>query len=273
MNPHDRFNPTLFRQHLNTNWLGQDFRYLPEVDSTNTYCRTESPNLQHGAVVLADHQQSGRGQHNRSWSGDAAQNLTFSIFLLPGQHKRLHTVTQSVALGCAIALQPHTDTRVMIKWPNDLYCNRKKIGGILVESSFSGDRVEKLIIGIGININQQEFPADIPNATSLRNVTASGNPIIREQLLAQLLAVLEQHLETWILKPEAIRRDVNRRMMGFGCYGHVELDSHRQPERYKFMGINEEGFPVFVDADADIKVYRREQVRFHPEEGPCDPVD
>jgi BirA family biotin operon repressor/biotin-[acetyl-CoA-carboxylase] ligase len=266
------FNSDVFQQQLKTRWLGRPFVYEPTLGSTNTYCREHFQRLSHGMLVITDEQTHGRGQHSRPWLAKPSENLTFSVLLMPGQHNRLHTITLTIALACVHGIQPHISEKVSIKWPNDIYVQNRKIGGILVESSFSGDRVEKVIIGVGLNINQTIFPEDLSQAGSLKSVSNASEIFSREQILADVLAKMEDYIESWTIKPDALRRDVNARMAGFGCYGSINLDGRILDGKVKFMGINEEGFPVFVNSDADIQVFRHEQVRFLPDSGPCDPT-
>lgn len=145
-----------------------DIKWYQTIDSTNTQAAREMANAAEGTVWIADFQTAGRGQRGNKWESKPAENLTFSIlfkptFLSPAQQFAISEVT---ALGvcrylCSKGLP------AQIKWPNDIYIGNKKICGMLIEHSISGDKLSASIIGIGLNLNQREFMSDAPNPTSL----------------------------------------------------------------------------------------------------------
>ena len=145
-----------------------------------------------GCTVITDFQSAGRGQRGNQWEGAPAENLMLSVvwlptFLAPTQQFLL---SQAVALGvhdwAAALLGP--DPKLKLKWPNDLYYGDQKFGGILIENTLSGPKIQYSIIGIGLNVNQQGFA--VPTATSLRQIT--GRPYDRPAVAARLLECLER---------------------------------------------------------------------------------
>ncbi|MCH8494987.1 MAG: biotin--[acetyl-CoA-carboxylase] ligase [Balneolales bacterium] len=265
------FDPDRFIAWLTTKWVARPFHFFRELPSTNSWLKSSS-DLETGTVVITDNQVTGRGQYDRKWVSEPGQKLMFSVVLRPGNPKQMHTITLVAATACAEVLQTYTSSRICIKWPNDIYCESKKIGGILVESSFLGGKIDKLVLGIGLNVNQTLYADDLSTAGSLRLFSESQNPIEREKLLAKILIELERRLDIWEMRPESVRMDANRRLIGFGCYGTIEKNGSSNSDRYKFMGVNHDGFPTFLTADADIVTFRSDQVRFVPDKGPCDPM-
>jgi BirA family transcriptional regulator, biotin operon repressor / biotin---[acetyl-CoA-carboxylase] ligase len=123
-----------------------------------------------GAVVITDHQLSGKGQRGNRWESNPGENLTFSMILRPefmtaDKNFYLNIVT---ALALTDALMPFHES-FQIKWPNDIYHHHKKIGGILIENSILSNRIASSVIGIGLNVNQVRFP-DLDDATSLYRI-------------------------------------------------------------------------------------------------------
>lgn len=268
-----------FSDQLTTHWLGQNIQIFDALPSTNTYlkeqagrCRDPKGRPVDGGIVLADHQIAGRGQHNRVWQSVPGQNLTFSFCYHPHQVKRLPSITLVTALACAKAIEELTEIFIQIKWPNDLFANGRKLGGILIESSLIGDKVDNLIVGIGINVHQTNFADATLNATSIDNefqkTIDNGLEFTREDILAAICNTLEQYLDQWDSGSPLPRLEASERLIGYGLYGFVEVNGTQKDDLVKFMGIDEDGFPVFVSWEGDIMRYRHEQVRFHPETMP-----
>jgi BirA family transcriptional regulator, biotin operon repressor / biotin---[acetyl-CoA-carboxylase] ligase len=273
------FNTQRSTDQLTTHWLGRNIQVFDTLPSTNTFlkeqagrCRDPKGRPVDGGIVLADHQNAGRGQHNRIWQSVPGQNLTFSFCYHPHQIKRLPSITLITALACSKAIENLTGISVQLKWPNDLFANGRKLGGILIESSLIGDKVDNLIVGIGINVHQTEFLDATLNATSIDNelqkTAENVAKFTREDVLAAICNTLEQYLDQWDSGSPLPRQEANERLIGYGLYGFVEVNGTKKEDLVKFMGIDDDGFPVFVTWEGDIIRYRHEQVRFHPETMP-----
>ncbi len=173
------------------------FIELQSVDSTNNYARQlihsgQLPDRQgepvHGLIIFTHEQTAGRGQRGRVWSTEPGKNLLLSILVKPhplriGQQFQLSVCA---ALSVYDLFVKYAADKTCIKWPNDLYWQDRKAGGILIESVASGnsdtgavaDQWQWAIVGIGININQVYFPDYLPNPVSLKQVTGSEFRII-----------------------------------------------------------------------------------------------
>lgn len=259
------FDSDLFNKHLKTRWAGQHFRYLESVDSTNTFARESVRELPHGSVILANNQFAGKGQYGRQWKSQPGENLTFSLVLKPNEARYLHMLTLLAALASVRTLNETIPEAFSIRWPNDIHCDTHKVGGILVESSIMGEQVEYVIAGIGLNINQSYFDSTHGDASSLLQLSNATSPFSREVILARYLSVFESLYDRWKVKKDSIREDINKCLNGYGWYGNLKVNGTSLDNSLKFMGICEEGFPVFVSPEGDIKRFRAESVRFTPE--------
>lgn len=152
-------------------FVGQNLIRLNEVDSTNTFLKnalSKSTPFLEGTVILAEKQFAGRGQSGNSWQSEEGKNLTFSILLNPVflQVEKQFELNKAISLALNDVLSKYFDRNAFIKWPNDLYINNKKIGGMLIENIVQGNRIKHAIVGIGLNVNQNQFPDNLKNITS-----------------------------------------------------------------------------------------------------------
>lgn len=145
---------------------------LKQTPSTNSAMKAME-GLEHGTVVVADRQTSGRGQRGNSWEAEPGKNLTFSLLLEPQniEARSQFAISRAVALAVADCLA-HWLRRddLKVKWPNDIYVGDLKICGILIENTLEGTRIARSVAGIGINVNQREFRSDAPNPVSMRQI-------------------------------------------------------------------------------------------------------
>jgi BirA family transcriptional regulator, biotin operon repressor / biotin---[acetyl-CoA-carboxylase] ligase len=192
--------PDAWRSLDRCRWMGRPIRAYETIDSTNEaaalWARSGVPQ---GALIVADHQTAGRGRHRRIWQADPGKNLLFSIILRPTLPlDRISVLPLLAGLAAAQAIDAlASPVTVTLKWPNDLFIAGKKTGGILLESSQSGGSTQPpdfIVLGIGINVNQERFPADlVETATSL--LLETGRFIARDALLAELLYAFEAMYE------------------------------------------------------------------------------
>jgi BirA family transcriptional regulator, biotin operon repressor / biotin---[acetyl-CoA-carboxylase] ligase len=148
---------------------------LSEVDSTNTYAKEilkKFPSVIEGTTIVAGYQTSGAGQDGKYWESLKEQNILLSIILHPEflNPDQLFYLNISIALAVYDFINAFNIKDVRIKWPNDIYVGHKKIAGLLIHNDLEYSSVKNTIIGIGININQDTFKADIPNPVSLKNI-------------------------------------------------------------------------------------------------------
>ncbi|MDE6526615.1 MAG: biotin--[acetyl-CoA-carboxylase] ligase [Muribaculaceae bacterium] len=143
---------------------------LDECASTNTVLASMAEAVS-GTVVATRRQTAGRGQRGNSWESEPGKNLTFSQLIMPRMlpAARQFELSMIVSLAIADAIDAHLPdgVRTCVKWPNDIYIGREKVCGILIENRLAGSRIERAIVGVGINVNQRVFVSDAPNPTSI----------------------------------------------------------------------------------------------------------
>ena len=161
--------------------------WLKLTDSTNDEARRRLDALDNLSVLAAETQTAGRGQGDHTWTSAPGQNLTFTLVLkfppcAPLATSEILLITQAVTGGIRrYLLSKGVESR--IKWPNDIYVGDRKICGILIENILDGKQVSSSMIGIGLNLNQDRFPADLPNPVSLRQLTGRTYDLRTELVL------------------------------------------------------------------------------------------
>ena len=186
--------------HLKTLTLGRSIDYHGVVDSTNRAVGDLArQGAVEGTVVVADAQTAGRGRMGRHWESPAGENLYFSILLTPNVEPAR---VPQLALVAAVAVHEGLgeccpEIIAQIKWPNDILVGGRKVAGILCEASLEADRVHRVILGVGINVNGASLPPPLRAiATTLR--IAGGREVSRPALLAGVLNRLETRYEGWL---------------------------------------------------------------------------
>lgn len=189
-------------------FTGKRLIYLEEVNSTNSYLSAlaAQEKVVDGTVVLAAHQLAGKGQRGNVWQAEKGKNLTFSIYYSPAAMRisKQFLLTQAISLGVYDYLCLRC-TKVKIKWPNDLYVNDKKIGGMLIENSIKGELISQVVIGIGLNINQETFDASLQNATSL--YIENKKIYNLEDECKTLLSYVERRYLSWLNGNHAVLKE------------------------------------------------------------------
>ncbi len=180
---------------LNTRVLGRRVVYYERIGSTNDAARQLADASEpEGMLILADEQTAGRGRLGRSWVAPARSSLLMSLILRPDlTPAHVSRVTMAVALGACDAMRAETGLHAQIKWPNDLLLRGKKCAGILAESGIVGEKLEYVIVGIGVNVNfaaavVQGIPRD---ATSIADELGESFP--RAQLARAILHEIESY--------------------------------------------------------------------------------
>jgi BirA family biotin operon repressor/biotin-[acetyl-CoA-carboxylase] ligase len=178
--------------HSKLHMLHPNIIRLSEVDSTNNYAIHLLANSKpiEGTLIVAETQSKGRGTESNTWESEPGKNLTFSLILYPPINAdKQFFLNKALSLGIHDFLKHALpQNQISIKWPNDIYIEDKKICGILIQNSVSGNNFEYLIAGIGLNVNQQIFLSDAPNPVSMTQLTGC------EYSLPEILNSLFQHI-------------------------------------------------------------------------------
>ncbi|MDI9569597.1 MAG: biotin--[acetyl-CoA-carboxylase] ligase [Pseudomonadota bacterium] len=230
--------PQELREGLRTSLIGQgDIRFFPRTDSTNRQAKAlAAAGATEGTVVIAEEQSAGRGRRGRTWFSPPRAGIYMSLILRPDiapQEAPRFAILGATA--AATVVRATTGLEATIKWPNDILVGGRKIGGILTEASMEMDRVEYLVIGVGLNVNssRRAFPPELRSvATSVRAET--GRPASRICLARRLLESLEAAyhecrqegfapiMERWRSLTEMLGRRVEVDVRGRRLAGDVE---------------------------------------------------
>lgn len=225
--------------------------HIDETDSTNRWLR------EHGGeedmVVWADYQTAGKGQGSNTWESERGENLLFSILFHPDGvlANRQFSISMAISMAVVETLSQQIGN-LSVKWPNDIYWQNAKIGGILIENRLSGQTIKDSIIGVGINVNQREFHSDAPNPVSLWQI--HGHETNREQLLHDILDRFSRYME------RDVRDDYMRmlyRRKGFHPYS--DADGTFMAE---LIDVEEDGHLLLRDDNGKERRYAFKEVAF-----------
>lgn len=245
-----------------TLFTGQQIVWLPECASTNTEAQAliVKNSATDGCTVITDKQTAGRGQRGNRWEASPGENLTLSViwqptFLAPTDQFQL---SQAVALGVLDwakgLLGP--DGGLRLKWPNDIYYGSQKLGGILIENTISGAKIQYSVVGIGINVNQREF--GMPTATSLAWLTGRAYPL--KTLITRLLECLERrYLMLRAGRVAALRFDYLQALYRYQEKHDYEVDG--QTVQGQIVGVDESGRLV-VEINQELRSFALQEIKY-----------
>lgn len=185
---------------LHTKWAGRTCFFYRETDTTNADAKKlAEEGAPHGTLVVAERQTAGRGRRGRVWeSSDAGEAIYMTLMLKPDfSPDHASCITLLTALAVTSVLEELCGEPFQIKWPNDVTLHGRKVCGILTEMSAEAGCIRHMVIGIGINLNQREFPQEIcETATSVLRET--GRTMSRAQTIAHVLLFFEQYYEQFL---------------------------------------------------------------------------
>ena len=193
----------IIKEHTRTRWIAKEILLFEEIESTNVKATVlAGSGASHGTLVLANSQTDGKGRRGRSWHTPRGTSIAMSVILKPqleAEYASMLTLIQ--ALAVVKALEEKYGLQSQIKWPNDILIHERKICGILTEMNLKGTQIASIIIGTGINVNQEKFPQEIAQiATSLKR--ENGQVICREVLIAAICEKFEYYFELFMKNKE-----------------------------------------------------------------------
>ena len=224
--------------------------HIDQTDSTNRWLRENGLGEM---VVVADYQTAGRGCGSNSWESERGNNLTFSMLIHPDgiSARRQFHISMAVSLAVCEALGQHIGD-LSIKWPNDIYWRNGKIGGILIENQLQGDIIKASIIGIGLNVNQQEFKSDAPNPVSLWQITRQETD--RQKLLDDILCCLG-HCLYQNVRQQYLQMLYRRK----GFHPYTDKDGAFMAE---IVDVEDDGHLLLLDDSGQRRRYAFKEVQF-----------
>jgi BirA family biotin operon repressor/biotin-[acetyl-CoA-carboxylase] ligase len=225
----DIITPDLLRKRVKGKLFGKRFLHFFKTDSTNRVAlELAFAGEEEGAVVLAEEQTAGRGRAGRKWHSEVGSGIYVTVLLRPRLspvQAPLLTILAGLSLHAAILAQTGLNTE--LKWPNDILIGGKKLGGILTEMHAEPTQVRFVIVGIGVNVNQEKFPPELSSiATSLRK--ESGNFHSRLELLVRLLREFESDYNRFLREGPAYVVERFGEVSQFASGKRVHVDTGRE---------------------------------------------
>ena len=181
---------------LETKWFGRKISYFDVIDSTNSEIKRQAEKeFIPGMLAIAEKQTLGRGRKERHWESPAKTGIWMSFAVKPDLPPyKASMITLVTALAVAKAIKDVTGLNTEIKWPNDIVIGSRKVVGILTEMSAEMTTINYVVIGIGINVNMESFPAELEDkATSL--YIAGGTKVRRSSIVAKFGKYFEKYYE------------------------------------------------------------------------------
>lgn len=238
----DILTPDLIRKRLKGNLFGKRVYHFFKTDSSNRVAMDLAyVGEAEGAVILAEEQTAGRGRAGRSWHSERGTGLYFSLLLRPQLSPvQAPLLTMLAGLSAHAAIEAQTGLSAELKWPNDLLLGGKKIGGILTEMHAEPNLVRFVVVGIGLNANQEKFPAELSSvATSLR--LESGRPQSRLELAVRLLSQFETDYNRFLREGAAFVVERFQAVSSFANGKRVRVETGRTTYQGTTAGLSPEG--------------------------------
>ncbi len=238
---------------LKTNFIGTNFIYYEEADSTNEELLNDASIKEHGTVLFANNQVKGRGRMNREWISKKDHSLTFSILLTENiSANTVNIINLAASIAVAQSLENLYQLDVRLKWPNDVLIATRKVCGILIESQSKGDKLERVVVGIGVNVNQPMFEGgfNIP-PTSIKK--EFGKNVSRERLIAEILNEFEKLLKKIKHHPEEILNNWRSKCKMIG--EKVKIIDGENELFGTFEDIDENGFLLLNNMNGITKIF------------------
>ncbi|KGM96133.1 biotin--acetyl-CoA-carboxylase ligase [Clostridium novyi A str. 4552] len=229
--------------YLKTNYIGKDIRYYNTIDSSNTKAKElGAAGAKEGTVVISEEQTGGRGRLGRTWVSPKFKGIWMSIILRPDiEPMEASKITQIGAAAVCISIN-ELGLKSAIKWPNDIVLNSKKVCGILTEMSGELNKINYIVMGVGINVNieSDDFPGDIKNiATSIK--IESGSKVKRKELVGKIFNNFEILYDEFI-KSGTIKKSINICKENSALIGKQVKIIKRSDEVFaKAIGLTEDG--------------------------------
>jgi BirA family biotin operon repressor/biotin-[acetyl-CoA-carboxylase] ligase len=248
----DILTPDMVRKRLKGSLFGKRVYHFFKTDSTNRVAMelgySDEPE---GAVVLAEEQTAGRGRAGRSWHSERGAGLYVTVLLRPKLSPvQAPLLTMLAGLSAHTAVLAQTGLAAELKWPNDLLIHGKKLGGILTEMHAEPNAVRFVIVGMGINVNQEKFPGELAEtATSLRRET--GRAQSRLELLVKLLSQFETDYNRFVREGAAYVVQRFELVSSFANGRRVRVDTGAETYLGVTDGLSPEGL-LIVKRDSGV---------------------
>lgn len=228
---------------MHTEWVAKEVLYFDTIDSTNTKAQElAEKGYPSGTLVVADKQESGKGRRGRSWVSPSGTGIFMTLMIKPDINpNNASMLTLVAALAVAKAITSVTGEEALIKWPNDIVVNSKKVCGILTEMNAQFDYINHIVVGIGINVHNESFPEEISQMASSLMIEAGGKRFHRAQIIAETMSYFEQYYDTFLKTQDlsAFVREYDELLVNRNK--SVRVLDPKEPFDGKAMGITPKG--------------------------------
>lgn len=228
---------------MHTDWVAKEVLYFDTIDSTNIKAQElAEKGYQSGTLVVADKQESGKGRRGRSWVSPSGTGIFMTLMIKPDINpNNASMLTLVAALAVAKAITSVTGEKALIKWPNDIVVNGKKVCGILTEMNAQFDYINHIVVGIGINVHNESFPEEISQMASSLMIEAGGKRFHRAQIIAETMSYFEQYYDTFLKTQDlsALVREYDELLVNRNK--SVRVLDPKEPFDGKAMGITPKG--------------------------------
>lgn len=256
----DRLFPFEITENLKTKFLGEKIYYYGKIGSTNELgYRLAQTKVAEGTLIIAEEQTKGKGRMGRSWYSPPYLGIWMSLILRPDiSPSKAPGLSLCAGLALALSIKKLTGLDAKLKWPNDCLINKKKVGGILLELQAELDRINFVILGLGVNINQtkKDFPKKIKKtATSLRielkkNV---GRVLLLKLFLENFEKIYSSFKEDGLTFLKKRIKDLS-----IVLEENIELSFGRKKIKGKALDIDDDGSLLVESKGKKIKVFAGE---------------
>lgn len=228
---------------MHTDWVAKEVLYFDTIDSTNTKAQElAEKGYPSGTLVVADKQESGKGRRGRSWVSPSGTGIFMTLMIKPDINpNNASMLTLVAALAVAKVITSVTGEEALIKWPNDIVVNGKKVCGILTEMNAQFDYINHIVVGIGINVHNESFPEEISQMASSLMIEAGGKRFHRAQIIAETMSYFEQYYDTFLKTQDlsALVREYDELLVNRNK--SVRVLDPKEPFDGKAMGITPKG--------------------------------
>lgn len=228
---------------MHTEWVAKEVLYFDTIDSTNTKAQElAEKGYPSGTLVVADKQESGKGRRGRSWVSPSGTGIFMTLMIKPDINpNNASMLTLVAALAVAKAITSVTGEKALIKWPNDIVINGKKVCGILTEMNAQFDYINHIVVGIGINVHNESFPEEISQMASSLMIEAGGKRFHRAQIIAETMSYFEQYYDIFLKTQDlsALVREYDELLVNRNK--SVRVLDPKEPFDGKAMGITPKG--------------------------------
>lgn len=249
----DKLFPEEIKVLLSNNNIGKEVLYFESINSTNSYGKEKADSLESGTVILSEEQLEGRGRRGKEWESSKGTGIWMSLVLKPDiQPTEGVKMTQIAAASVCKAIRKVTGLNALIKWPNDIVVNGKKVCGILTEMAGELNEISYIVIGIGINANTVEFSEDLKEkATSL--YIEGNKKVDRKEIVIKILEEFEELYNLFIkeLNLEHTLEIVKKYSAVLGK--EIRIIQGKKEKRAKAIEIDNEGMLVIETDNGNIE--------------------